>query len=161
MCMFIGGENTPMNETSFEGVTPKKRSVTTPNVVLGTPFRTPNQAMGSTPGRMMTPQMSSDRSLIGNATPSRTPLRDQLSINADGTMESFSDVGTIKQQQLELRAHLRAGLGSLPAPKNDFEIVLPEGDALMDGDVVEDGLMVEDASIIEERNAQIRKAEGK
>lgn len=108
----------------------------------------------------MTPQMNSDRSLMGSATPSQTPLRDQLSINTEGAMESFGDVGTMKQQQLELRAHLRAGLGSLPAPKNDFEIVLPEGDALMDSDATESSHMVEDASEIEERNAQIRKAEG-
>ena len=58
-----GGENTPIHESNFEGTTPKKAVVQTPNVVLGTPFRTPGQAgPGSTP-RSMTPQQA------GAATP--------------------------------------------------------------------------------------------
>ena len=28
--------------------------------------------------------------------------------------------------QLEMKAQLRAGLSNLPAPRNDFEIVVPE-----------------------------------
>ena len=51
-----GGENTPIHDSSFEGVTPRKAAVQTPNVVLGTPFRTPGQAgPGATP-RTMTPR---------------------------------------------------------------------------------------------------------
>ena len=148
-----------MNETSFEGITPRKRGITTPNVVLGTPYRTPSQGLGSTPGRMMTPQTGGggDRSLMG--TPGQTPLRDQLSINTEGAMESFGELGAGRQQQLELRAQLRAGLGSLPAPKNDFEIMLPERDEMAAEEVVEEHMVV-DASEIEARNAQLRKEEG-
>jgi hypothetical protein len=36
-----GGMNTPLMESSFEGVTPKRADVKTPNMMLGTPFRTP------------------------------------------------------------------------------------------------------------------------
>lgn len=156
--MILGGENTPIHDSNFEGVTPKKKTIATPNVVLGTPFRTPGQAFGSTPGRVMTPQVSGE-SAVSGATPARTPLRDQLSINADGAAEAFGEASRL--QELELRAHLRTGLGSLPAPKNDFEIVLPEEDALTEADYVEESHpMVEDASEIEERNAKRRKEEG-
>ena len=52
-----GGENTPLHESNFEGMTPKKALVQTPNMVLGTPFRTPGGqgGPGSTP-RSMTPR---------------------------------------------------------------------------------------------------------
>ena len=32
--------------------------------------------------------------------------------------------------QLEMKAQLRAGLGNLPSPRNDFEIVVPENVSL-------------------------------
>lgn len=52
-----GGENTPLHESNFEGITPKKAAIQTPNMVLGTPFRTPGQSgAGSTP-RSMTPRV--------------------------------------------------------------------------------------------------------
>lgn len=74
-------------------------------------------------------------------------------------MSSFSDVSAMKQQQSELRANLKAGLGSLPAPRNDFEIVLPDSEVLSD-DIAEESHVVEDASEVEERIAQRKKAEG-
>ena len=40
-----GGENTPLHETSFEGAMPKKQAVQTPNVVIGTPYRTPTHQL--------------------------------------------------------------------------------------------------------------------
>ena len=64
-----GGENTPLHESNFEGMTPKKAVVQTPNMVLGTPFRTPGQAgPGSTP-QTLTPQRS-----ISGGTPAQGNL---------------------------------------------------------------------------------------
>ena len=37
-----GGENTPMHDTSFEGATPRRNVMPTPNKVLASPFRTPS-----------------------------------------------------------------------------------------------------------------------
>ena len=51
-----GGENTPLHESNFEGVTPHKAAVQTPNIVLGTPFRTPSQAGPGTTPRALTPR---------------------------------------------------------------------------------------------------------
>ena len=156
---FLGGDNTPLNETSFDGITPKTKNISTPNVFLGTPFRSPSQSLASTPGRMMTPQITNEKVASGFTTPSQTPLRDQFSINPDSHVDSFSDVSMMKQQQNELRAQLKAGLGSLPTPRNDFEIVLP-GNEMLSEEVVDESL-VEDASEVEERVARRNKVEGK
>lgn len=62
-----GGENTPLHDSDFEGVTPRKAVVQTPNVVLGTPFRTPGgTGPGSTP-RSTTPSITGGGG--GGATP--------------------------------------------------------------------------------------------
>lgn len=41
-----GGLNTPLHESDFSGITPRRQVTATPNTVLSTPFRTP----GATPG---------------------------------------------------------------------------------------------------------------
>ena len=91
------------------------------------------------------------------STPSQTPLRDQLNINPEDSVDYAS---TVSQQQFEMRAQLRAGLGSLPAPKNDFEIVLPENEVLPEEDIDSKNITVEDAADIEGKNAERRLAEG-
>ena len=152
-----------LHETSFDGVTPKKQAVQTPNVVLGTPFRTPSQSgSGSTPARITTPRLGTGMGPAGSMTPGQTPVRDQLNINPDDSLESYEAVKSLKQQQLEMRAQLRAGLSGLPVPKNDFEIVVPEDDAGGDEETTGvDPNFVEDASEIEERKARAKRAEGR
>ncbi|CAB4060900.1 CDC5L [Lepeophtheirus salmonis] len=71
--------------------------------------------MGLTPGNRMTP---SGVSISGG-----TPLRDKLSINPDGSLDEGS--GTTYENG-EAKQVLRMGLSSLPQPKNDFEIVVPQ-----------------------------------
>jgi len=36
-----GGMNTPMKQSDFEGVTPRHQAIQTPNMMLATPYRTP------------------------------------------------------------------------------------------------------------------------
>lgn len=129
----VGGVMTPFlgGDASFRGgMTPRQ---TTPRQ---TPFQTP------------TP------------TPARTPVRDQLSINTDIPVESFDDVNAVKQQQLEIQAQLKAGLGSLPAPKNDFEIVLPEIESPVEDQGASE-VIVEDAADVKEKDAMQKRAIGK
>ena len=66
-----------------------------------------------------------------------------------------------RQQQFELKAQLREGLRSLPVPRNDFEIVVPEkeDDVKMDVGEGREGY-VEDAGDVDERTAQLRREEG-
>ncbi|NP_001096658.1 cell division cycle 5 like S homeolog [Xenopus laevis] len=149
-----GGLNTPLHESDFSGATPQRQVVQTPNTVLSTPFRTPSQSSeGITPRGGMTP-----KPVIG-ATPGRTPLRDKLNINPeDGTVD-YNDPSYIKQMERESREHLRLGLLNLPAPKNDFEIVLPENAERELEDRDQDDSFVEDAADIEAKKQAIREAQ--
>lgn len=104
-----GGLNTPLHNSDFSGVLPQALTVATPNTVLTTPFRD----SGNTPG-FMTPKTP------GNFTPS---VRDKLNIN---TEENLENGGQTPQLQRTQKEQLKLGLSSLPAPKNDYEIVVPE-----------------------------------
>ncbi len=163
--LLVGGENTELNETSFDGATPKKHITQTPNVVLGTPFRTPGQSgLGATPGRIMTPQLTASGSMTPAGrlmTPAgQTPVRDQLQINQDDAMsESFGSVRSMKQQSYDMKAQLRAGLSNLPAPKNDFEIVAPE-EMEVDGEELGAEFVV-DAAELDERKARAQRDKGR
>ena len=107
-----GGLNTDLIENGgdFSGMTPSTASLQTPNTVLTTPFRTRDGQVGLTPRMMATP---------GSSLRGATPLRDKLSINPEDSVEM--DVGN-----RELKETLKLGLSTLPTPKNDFEIVVPE-----------------------------------
>ncbi|KAI5102492.1 cell division cycle 5-like protein [Silurus meridionalis] len=139
-----GGLNTPLHESDFTGVTPQRQVVQTPNTMLSTPFRTPSHgAEGLTPHSGMTPKPT-----IG-VTPGRTPLRDKLNINAEDGVVDYTDPAYAKHVQRESREQLKMGLLSLPLPKNDFEIVLPENAEREMEEPEVDESFVEDASDIE------------
>ncbi|XP_006000982.1 cell division cycle 5-like protein [Latimeria chalumnae] len=149
-----GGLNTPLHESDFSGVTPQRQVVQTPNTVLATPFRTPSHGSDSmTPRGGMTPKPS-----VGG-TPGRTPLRDKLNINAEEGMVDYNEPSFSKQLDRETREQLRMGLLKLPAPKNDFEIVLPENAEKELEEPEVDESFVEDAADMEARKQAIRDAE--
>ncbi|XP_062863914.1 cell division cycle 5-like protein [Trichomycterus rosablanca] len=149
-----GGLNTPLHESDFSGVTPQRQVVQTPNTVLSTPFRTPSHgAEGLTPHSGMTPKPT-----LG-VTPGRTPLRDKLNINAEDGVLDYTDPAYAKHAQRETREQLKLGLMSLPLPKNDFEIVLPENAEKEMEEPEVDESYVEDAAEIEFRKQAARDAE--
>lgn len=149
-----GGLNTPLHESDFSGVTPQRQVVQTPNTVLSTPFRTPSHgAEGMTPHGGMTPKPS-----VG-VTPGRTPLRDKLNINTEEGGVDYSDPSFAKHLQRESREQLRLGLMSLPVPKNDFEIVLPENAEKELEEAEVDESFMEDAAEIELCKQAAREAE--
>ncbi len=122
----LGGENTPLRETAgtgFTGVTPQWDIMSTPNP-LATPLRTATSRAGA------------------GSTPLRTP-RDVLALNQYGEVD----------EERVLRQKLRIGFASLPKPKNDFELVIPDED--VDEEIYEQELSVEDA---EERDRKLRLA---
>lgn len=113
-----GGENTPLVEvqgfTSGELATPGYKTSTvsaTPNLVLSTPFRTPSSKSGETP-------------IAGNFTPAS--VRDQLNINPEESLAL--QLSNQKSLIKENRDRLRQVLADLPAPKNEYEIVVNEDD---------------------------------
>mmetsp|Transcript_7720 Transcript_7720/g.25602 ORF Transcript_7720/g.25602 Transcript_7720/m.25602 type:complete len:783 (-) Transcript_7720:84-2432(-) len=106
----VGGENPELNPSDFSGVTPRHRVAATPN-----PLATPR--VGDTPLRM--------GGITGGATPRATPFRDGLSIN-DADSLSSGGVGSERAQQSLLKRELREGLSSLPAPKNEYQVEIPD-----------------------------------
>ena len=114
----LGGENTPLHEgassTGFDGVTPRKHVVSTPNP-MATPFRQ-GGTVGATPIRGQGP----------GSTPLRTP-RDNLSLNQNGTLIVANTPREIKQRDKSLRNQLQAQFAALPKPKEtDWELELPD-----------------------------------
>ncbi|XP_008320731.1 cell division cycle 5-like protein [Cynoglossus semilaevis] len=152
-----GGLNTPLHESDFSGVTPQRQQIQTPNTVLSTPFRTPGQGQGS---EGMTPQSGGVLTPRGpvtpGLTPGRTPLRDKLNINSE---EQVTAPAFAKHMQKESLQQLKQGLMSLPLPKNDFEIVLPENAEKELEETEVETNFVEDSSDIEARKQAVREAE--
>ncbi|CAF0847593.1 unnamed protein product [Didymodactylos carnosus] len=121
-----GGQSTPLMDVSNEK-TKSGLIMTTPNTLYATPFRTPRDVTNNTPSTraIQTPgdivNGTGTLSTIGT-TPGITPVRDRLNINAEDGL--FDD----QMRQQETKQQLRRNLARLPAPKNDYEIVLPSED---------------------------------
>lgn len=114
-----GGENTPLHNEHLQSgsmKTPKpgalaltQHSMQTPNPLF-TPFRTPSQSTGA-------PQTPQQRANPAAATPG---VRDKFNINQN------DEFGSTDDQFTENPFSLKKGLAKLPAPKNNYEIVMPE-----------------------------------
>ncbi|KAL4378741.1 hypothetical protein GQ457_02G033850 [Hibiscus cannabinus] len=119
----LGGENPELHPSDFSGVTPKSQ-VQTPNPML-TPAATPGGA-GLTPrGSGLTPRIGMTPSRDGYSfglTPKGTPIRDELHINEE--MDLHDSAKLEQRRQADVRRNLRSGLGSLPQPKNEYQIVI-------------------------------------
>lgn len=141
----LGEENTPMHirsdgGTGFEGATPRHQVAFTPN-----PLATPAHQEGSGPG-------ATPRSEFSGATPLRTPLRDNLSLNNGDTA---SLIGATPRGNRAL-AHatsssLKAAFQNLPKPENNFELLVPEDE---EEEEIETTTRQEDAA---ERDARIKR----
>lgn len=144
----LGGENRPLYEgagsTGFDGVTPRKQQMETPNP-MATPFR---QGINGVGGVSKTPRPG--------ATPMRTP-RDNFAINADGEMQLVGSSEDAKLREMATRHRLQQGLASLPKPKDtEWELELPE-ETKEATEQLE--LREEDAESRDRRNREIREAE--
>ncbi|XP_049694564.2 cell division cycle 5-like protein [Helicoverpa armigera] len=117
-----GGLNTPLHQTDFSGALPQSQAVATPNTVLITPFRSSRSEV-STPGSFNTPSHGAVQP--GLATPG---LRDKLSINPEDRLSTGDTPQVANQLQKQQKASVRNALSSLPTPRNDYEIVVPDQD---------------------------------
>ena len=155
----LGEENTPMHElqgrTGFEGATPRGSVAATPNP-LATPFRAGASDAGD--------PSATPASSVG-ATPLRTPMRDTLSINDENASQYGLTPRDERHRQNDVKRQLRAGFSSLPQPKNEFELVLPEeeddesGAAEGDSAEVQAAMRIEDRTEREARLKQLREHE--
>jgi pre-mRNA-splicing factor CDC5/CEF1 len=161
----LGGENPELHPSDFSGVTPRNAAAATPNPlaaaapgatpsrafgVAGLPGATPSLLLGATPGR------GGGAGLPG-ATP--TPMRDALGLNEPESQRGAAASRREESARLAaMRSELRAGLGGLPAPRNEYQIVAPElGPDDMDADGAAPGApgLEEDAA---ERDARLAAA---
>jgi pre-mRNA-splicing factor CDC5/CEF1 len=130
----VGGENPVLHPGDFSGITPRRKESATPHP-LATPL-----AGGATPR------------MPGSAGVAATPARDALNINDPDARLSAGARGERERAAL-LRQDLLQGLSSLPAPRNEYQIVVPD---VADLDTDADGVaaMEEDAADVEARLAE-------
>jgi len=144
----LGDENTPLHPadggTGFEGATPRHQVAFTPN-----PLATPLHG-GAIDGN----------SAVG-ATPLRTPVRDNLSINPTTGMVTGGE--TPREQRLRVdsaKRALKAGFLNLPKPENNFELLVPEDEEeeSEQAPAVEEDAAERDARLKRMREEEERKA---
>lgn len=125
-----GGLNTPLHTLDFSGQSSTKQVVATPNTVLTAVAATPKSVITGeqTPGAPSTPGQT-------------TPFRDQLNINQLEIIEPVPKIDLQRKFQ------------SLPTPKNDFELILPEEESDESLHTVDE--QIEDAKDIDERRAKL------
>lgn len=115
-----GGVNTPIHNTDFSAALPTSQVISTPNTLLVTPFRSVCTIEKSSMSEFQTPTNKTN-SKDHTFTPSLA--RDKLNIN----IEEYSETPfTIKEYHKQMKESLREKLSTLPAPRNDYEIVVPE-----------------------------------
>jgi len=131
----LGEENTPIHApanggTGFEGATPRHQVAFTPN-----PLTTPRTIDGT------------------SATPLRTPMRDNLSINPEDRSFAGETPREMRMRVDSTKRSLQASFKSLPMPENNFELLVPDDEGEVD---TESGkvLSEEDAA---ERDARIKR----
>ncbi|XP_033608501.1 cell division cycle 5-like protein [Cryptotermes secundus] len=148
-----GGFNTPLHSSNFSGMTPQWEIVTTPNTVLATPFRSQRSDALHAPagGGFRTSNLDGSR---GDVAP--TPIRDKLSINPEERLDVGDTPQAMHNYQRQLREQLLSGLNSLPAPRNDYEIVIPDSEE--EKAPVESANNVEDQADVDTRNLAEFKA---
>ena len=147
----LGGDNPELHPSDFSGVTPRAAPAATPN-----PLAAAVAAVGATPGRSVagvgaTPALggalppTGARAVAGiaatpllvGATPGRgsggglpsaapTPMRDALGLNDPDSLAAAASKREEAARLALQRNELRAGLAQLPAPKNEYQIVVPE-----------------------------------
>ncbi|CAO1637103.1 unnamed protein product [Parajaminaea phylloscopi] len=146
----LGDANTHLSETAVHSITTPQSSVAqTPNPLL-------------TPARGDRADMAPRSSREPSQTPLRTPYQDALGFH-EGRAGDFETPRDSRTAYRSAKQELLSGLRSLPRPKNDFELVLDEGEDADedDGDDDEEVLLTisEDAADRDTRLAHRREEE--
>lgn len=149
----LGGENPTLAGSDFSGITPQRTMAATPNPIAATPGATPSRGGG--PGATPSTVAGTPGRGYGGGV-AATPLRDSLNIN-DQDAFLMDDARGAKARATLARSELRESLRTLPAPTNEYQIVVPE---LPEEDDMTDGPgMEEDANDVLEREAAAIAAE--
>ncbi|XP_022909189.2 cell division cycle 5-like protein [Onthophagus taurus] len=160
-----GGLNTPLHNSDFSGVLPQSQVAATPNTVLATPFRSARNDGGSnTPGSIgfLTPKSGAIVPVAqqqGDFTP--TTVRDKLNINPEDNLEVGSTPAQHRNYQVSIKEQLKLGLSTLPAPKNDYEIVVSERDDEETPETAKTHQIEDQADVDARREEEIREKAAK
>lgn len=139
-----GGLNTPLYNPNFGSVVPLANATPTPNTILATPFRQQKQSDG-TPSSSAFNTPGSIKNTPGILAP--TPVRDKLNINP----ETSIDGAETPAEQKQLKQQLSIDLSALPAPKNDYQIVIPDNETPDETADNQDDNIIEDQADIDAR----------
>ena len=121
----IGGDTEALESAHFSSVLPRTTQAQTPNV-MSQSFVTPKPKMGG--GISATPFRRGE-----------TPRHDAFGLNQEEALDSNWDVvsqsnvsvaQSERQQAAQIRQQIKSGLFSLPKPKNDYQIEMPELDSV-------------------------------
>jgi len=148
----LGGDNPDLAGSDFEGVVPS----TSQRIHLPTPRSGAAAGVGATP--------SLQQQLQQKQYPLPTPLRDAYQLNDPDATTSTSAAKS--SGMMMMRNDLKAGLSQLPAPQNEYQIVVPEMDGEDRGEAMDiegmggipEGLFEEDAADTKRRVDEIRAA---
>lgn len=90
-------------------------------------------------------------------TPYSSMVRDKLCINPEENLSLADTPALYRDYRKQMKESLREKFNTLPAPKNDYEIVVPEDKEDVDEEVVNDkNDIIEDQAVLDER-AEIEK----
>lgn len=157
-----GGANTPLIQSDFSGALPQSQVMATPNTVLATPFRSvrgPDGAATPQSSGFLTPASGAVVPLgatpVGQTGATPNFVRDKLNINTEESLAVTETPSAYKSYQKQLKSSLKEGLASLPTPRNDYEIVVPEheNEGGMD-DAADAERMVADQADVDARKRQ-------
>lgn len=155
----LGDSNVELLQgTGHQGAMPNSVVTQTPNPLL-TPAHRSGMDPGATPlpGRLAS---ATPRSDVG-ATAMRTPFRDNLKLNSKEGSVMGETPRYMKRAQQLAKMQLQRGLRGLPAPKNDFELVLDENEDQENGFQMENVVKEEDAAERDERLGKIEEEKRK
>ena len=127
----MGGEGAKIDRATFSGAMPPPKSRATPNP-LATPLNLPPPT-GATPSVLP------------------TPLRDGLQINRKGGFPEPDDELEQRRALDVQRQSVKLGLGSLPKPKNEYQVVIPDLPEAGGDEDDEDQVMEDMADVIAKR----------
>ncbi|GJQ84593.1 hypothetical protein Trydic_g10205 [Trypoxylus dichotomus] len=155
-----GGLNTPLHNSDFSGVVPQSQSISTPNTVLATPFRSARGDGSFTPASVgfMTPK-NGILVPVASSREEHTPttVRDKLNINPEESLDIGNTPAEHRSYQMSVKEQLKIGLSSLPTPKNDYEIVVPEREEMETQEAVHNQSVEDQADVDARREAELKE----
>lgn len=141
-----GGDNAQVQLTDFAGATPSHLAGAASPAAGGRSVRGGVALPGSTPRLAATPHLPGATPGRGGVVgPMRTPIRDELGLNEAEAANALTVSGAgskaaARARQASIREELAASLSALPAPQNEYQVMvpeMPEDEMMAEGEVLD------------------------